>query len=173
MDKLSYQLVMIDGVPAGLLGLSELFEQLYQEGVLPYDSELAGKLVAGVRKHNYIPKAAIESYQEALKLEYLRFYHQRKSGKPLAPRDYGLWEGRPREQIPWFPIVSRDLCNGCGACIEICPKGVFVKEDSGKVFVADPFLCIVGCCFCKSACEPKAILMPKQDMLNAYRISKK
>lgn len=173
MDKLSYQLFMIDGVPAGLLGVSELFEQLFLDGALPHAPELPGLLIAGVRKQNYVPKTALESFSEALKLEYLRFYHQRLSGKPLTPRDYGQWEGHPREQIPWFPTVSRELCNGCGACIEICPKQVFAKEDSGKVFVVDPFLCIVGCCFCKSACQPKAILMPKSDMLNTYRFAKK
>jgi len=27
----------------------------------------------------------------------------------------------------------------------------------------------VGCCFCKSVCEPKAIHLPGQDILKNYR----
>jgi hypothetical protein len=27
----------------------------------------------------------------------------------------------------------------------------------------------VGCCFCKSACDPQAILMPQREMLDQYR----
>ena len=60
-------------------------------------------------------------------------------------------------------------CNGCGKCIEVCPKDVFVQNENGKVVVVEPFLCIVGCCFCKSACDPEAIMMPKREMLDHYR----
>lgn len=141
--------------------------------MLPHDEELGNELLRGVRVHNFIPKGSAEAYVSVLKPEYLRYYHQRISGEPLIPVDYGQWEGYAREQIPWFPTVSTELCNGCIACIEVCPKGVFKSDGAGKVFVVDPFLCIVGCCFCKGACQPKAILMPKSDMLNSYRHARK
>ena len=169
MSDLSYRMIYIGGAPAGLLGLEELFEELFTAGSTPADTDIGDRLIKGVRQHNFVPKPAIEDYKAVLLQEYRKYYQERSSGNEVAPTDYGYWEGHPREHIPWFPIVSADLCNGCRKCIEICPKDVFTEDESGKVMVVEPFLCIVGCCFCKSACEPEAIIMPNKDMLDQYR----
>jgi NAD-dependent dihydropyrimidine dehydrogenase PreA subunit len=166
---LSYRMLNIDGLPTGLLGLEELFARLYLEEKVPTDPGTIELILSGTKKHNYIPKPALASYGQALSLEYQRYYRQRKSGKAMVARDYGTWRGFPREQIPWFPTIARDLCDDCGACLELCAREVFETDEEGKVWVAEPFLCMVGCCFCKSVCEPKAILMPNQDLLNNYR----
>ena len=169
MPDLSYRMLHIAGAPAGLLGLTELFEELYDSGCRPDDPDAGERLIKGVRQHNYIPKPALPDYQAALLDEYRR-YAKGRSGDEDAPiQDYGTWEGHPREQIPWFPTVSVELCNGCGKCIEVCPKDVFVETEDGKIEVDEPFLCIVGCCFCKSACDPGAILMPEKSLLDAFR----
>jgi NAD-dependent dihydropyrimidine dehydrogenase PreA subunit len=169
MPDLSYRMLYIAGAPAGLLGLNELFEELYEAGCRPEDPDIREKLVKGVRQHNFIPKPALPDYQETLLAEYRRYTQDRSGGKGTGVRDYGLWEGRPREQIPWFPTVSAELCDGCGKCIEVCPKDVFATTEDEKVEVVEPFLCIVGCCFCKSACDPQAILMPEKSLLDAFR----
>jgi len=169
MTGLSYRMLHIDGAPAGLLGLEELFESLFEDGVHPEDADAGKKIVMGVRQHNFIPKPAVEAYQDVLLREYRAYYRERSGEGTVARRDYGTWEGLPREQIPWFPTVSEALCDGCAKCIEVCPKEVFERTNTGKVAVVEPFLCIVGCCFCKSACEPQAILMPQKEMLDAYR----
>jgi len=169
MSTLSYRMIHIGGAPTGLLGLDELFHELFESGGSPGDDSTAEKIIIGVRKHNFIPKPAIKDYREVLQREYQKYYQLRGSGESIKPRDYGQWEGYPREHIPWFPAVSEDLCNGCGKCIEVCPKDVFEQNENGKVVVVEPFLCIVGCCFCKSACDPEAILMPKRDMLDHYQ----
>lgn len=169
MPELSYRMVRIAGVPAGLLGLEELFGELFESGCQPKEPATLQRIIRGVRKHNYIPRPALGDYTEVLGEEYQRYYQARSGGQAAAPRDYGQWEGHPREQIPWFPTISAELCNGCGKCIEVCPKDVFMKSDRGIVEVVEPFLCIVGCCFCKSACDPQAILMPQRTMLAPYR----
>ena len=46
---------------------------------------------------------------------------------------------------------------------------VYERDENGKVYVAEPFLCMVGCCFCKSVCEPHALLFPTQDLLKNFR----
>ncbi|HHX07940.1 MAG TPA: ferredoxin family protein [Chloroflexi bacterium] len=166
---LSYRMINIDNVPAGLLGLEELFARLFQDGVRPDGPETGDLLIKGVKEHNFVPKSSINSYREVLSQEYKRYFQKRASGKAIVARDYGTWRGYPREQIPWFPTISRDLCTDCGACLELCAREVYEIDDQGHVWVAEPFLCMVGCCFCKSVCEPKAILMPKQDILNNYR----
>ena len=173
MTKLSYQMVHVGSAPAGLLGVYELFHTLYEDGASPSDENIADLLVKGIREHNFIPRPSIEDYKTALTREYLRYYHDRKAGKPTGPRNYGEWEGYPREHIPWFPTVSAELCDGCGNCLEVCPKDVFILDDSNKALVVDPFMCIVGCCFCKSACDPNAILMPLREMLDQYRHGKR
>lgn len=161
-------MLQIAGAPAGLLGLNELFEGCYDSGCSPEDPSAGERLIQGVRRHNYIPKPALPAYREALLGEYRR-YHQQRSGSGAETRDYGTWEGIPRQQIPWFPTVSAELCDGCGKCLEVCPKEVFAQNEDGKVSVVEPFLCIVGCCFCKSACDPGAILMPDKSLLDSLR----
>jgi NAD-dependent dihydropyrimidine dehydrogenase PreA subunit len=169
MTNLSYRMMSIGGAPAGLLGLEELFADLFDSGVTPTDADSGEKIITGVRQHNYIPKPAIGDYQDALLREYKKYFRDRSGGKAVVARDYGQWEGFPREHIPWFPVISAELCDGCGKCIEVCPKDVFETNEDGKVEVVEPFLCIVGCCFCKSACTLKAILMPDRNILNQFQ----
>ena len=158
----------IGGAPAGLLGLEELFDELYTAGLHPDHTDFTQQLIKGVRKHNFIPKPALADYQAVLTREYQKYHRERDGGKAVVARDYGQWQGFPREQVPWFPVVSPDLCDGCGKCIEVCPKEVFQPSEKGKVEVVEPFLCIVGCCFCKSACDPGAILMPDRKILDTF-----
>jgi NAD-dependent dihydropyrimidine dehydrogenase PreA subunit len=169
MTELSYRMILIDGVPAGLLGLDELFDELFMNGYKPQEGETSTRLLKGLRRHNYVPKPAIDHYRLAMEREYMRYYLERSKGEGYIPKEYGFWEGIPRENIPWFPIVSAELCDGCGKCIEICPKDVFILDENDKAMVVEPFLCIVGCCFCKSVCDPHAIIMPNRDMLDQFR----
>lgn len=168
-ENLSYRMLQIGGAPAGILGIDELFEELFEDDCAPGDQDLGVRLIQGVKANNYIPKPALNDYKIVLLEEYHRFYTTKTMGTEVVSRDYGQWEGHPRENIPWFPTVSPELCNGCGKCLEICPKDVFVMDDAGKAVVDEPFLCIVGCCICKSACDPEAILMPAREMLDSYR----
>ena len=170
--SLSYRMLNIDGIPAGLLGLEELFSRLYSEGVAPDAIETPALILKGVKESNFIPRNAAQSYTTALCQEYQRYYRKRKSGKAIVARNYGTWQGFPREQIPWFPTISDELCTNCGACLDLCAREVYEQEEDGNIWVAEPFLCMVGCCFCKSVCEPKAILMPSQDILKNYREKK-
>lgn len=169
---LSYRMLNIGGLPAGLLGLEELFSNLYAQGAVPEAPETPGLVIEGVKEHNFIPKFALPSYTSSLCQEYQRYYRKRKSGKAVVARNYGTWRGYPREQIPWFPTISAELCTDCAACLDLCARGVYEQDEDGKIWVAEPFSCMVGCCFCKSVCETKAILMPSQDILNAFREKK-
>lgn len=169
---LSYRMLNIDGLPTGLLGLEELFSRLFDAGVHPDASETPGVVLEGVREHNFVPKSASQSYMHILSQEYQHYFRKRKSGKATVAREYGAWRGFPREQIPWFPTISSKLCNNCGACLELCARNVFEQDEDGRIWVSEPFLCMVGCCFCKSVCEQKAILMPSQNILNNFREKK-
>lgn len=169
MPELSYRMLNIGSAPAGLIGLDELFLQLYQGGVKPEDENLNIKLLEGLRKNNYIPRAAEGDYASVLRMEYVRYFSQNQQGKTFIARDYGTWRGYPRAQIPWFPILSPELCTNCGACLELCAREVYSRDNDGRIWVSEPFLCMVGCCFCKSVCEPQALFFPGQEMLTNYR----
>lgn len=169
MDKLSYRMLFIGNAPAGLLGLEELFAELYDKGSQPGIKENGDMLISGVRNNNFIPEPAVDEYKVVLMREYSKYYKRRMEGKTTVAKNYGTWQGHPRETIPWFPTISADLCNSCDACLELCAHGVYDKGEDGKVIVVDPFSCIVGCCFCKSVCDPKAIVFPSQELLNNYR----
>lgn len=169
VEKLSYRMLLLGGAPAGLLGLNELLETLFERGICPDDLELPQLLLDGIRQHNFVPKPAVSTYQEGLVREYDRYYADRQGNHSFIRPSYGTWRGYPREQISWFPTIAVELCTGCGHCLEFCSYGIFEKLADGKVIVIEPFLCRVGCSSCMSVCEPKAILFPPRQMLEDYR----
>jgi NAD-dependent dihydropyrimidine dehydrogenase PreA subunit len=46
---------------------------------------------------------------------------------------------------------SADKCSGCGRCVEVCPRGVFIMQDKRAV-VRDRDLCM-ECGACAQNCE--------------------
>ncbi len=50
--------------------------------------------------------------------------------------------------------IDRDLCNGCGLCIPVCPREIMSMAD--ELAVGDSTLCI-GCGHCAASCPQKAI----------------
>jgi len=98
MSDLSYRMLNIGSAPAGLLGLEELFAELFTQGITPTNEKLTEFLLAGVRKHNYIPKAALNDYAGALRMEYTRYYKRKQQGKAMVARDYGTWRGYPENK---------------------------------------------------------------------------
>jgi len=76
-----------------------------------------------------------------------------------------LYQGIPREEIPWFPIINPDLCDNCLKCLEFCPHDVYGTED-GRIDVARPMNCLVSCNSCKNVCPKKAIFFMERSDLN-------
>lgn len=169
MAQLSYRQVSVGRLPVGVLGLDELFDELYAQGHHPNEAGLGMELVTCVREHNYIAKPAVDDYAEALLREYREYVEQRMCGCTPQSAGYGTWQGHPREHIPWFPTLAADLCDGCGACLKFCSFGVFEATEDGKVVVAQPFKCQVGCSSCVGICKPKAITFPPPSILDAFR----
>ncbi len=168
--KRSYRQMMVDGSPIGLQGLDETLAALREEGRTPQDAGLGFEIVERVGRDNYIPFSAREAFAAAFTREYAAFLARAEGDGPDHHQGYGTWRGYPREQIPWYPTVNEDLCNGCGACLKLCRSGVLAATQNGKVQVVDPFACVVGCSSCAGLCAPGALIFPPRSLLESYPV---
>lgn len=158
---LSYCQILIGQAMTGLIGLPEILEALAQEGVPPDAPGLGQRLVAELRKYNYVPKGAVSLYEAALLREYNRYLRVRASG--AAER---IWRDPRKEHKPWYPTLFAEKCNGCGECLKACPNGVLGwNPEHTKVLVLEPYECAPGCEQCAKACAPQAIIMPPRAVL--------
>jgi len=162
-SDLSYQQLVVGRFPTGMTGLEEMFDALCQEGCAP-EEDLGTELVSRAREHNYIPDAAAQDYAQALLAAYRQHWQRVQAGEATSkPRQ--MWQGIPREQVPWFPLLDETLCDGCNKCLNFCPRGVFAKRQSGAVYVAQPMACMVGCDDCARLCHRRALTFPPQHLL--------
>ena len=81
----------------------------------------------------------------------------------------------PREDIPWYPTINPDLCNGCGDCKVLCKPGVFEPgppDPAGiqrpKFVVAHPYKCLVLCDRCVAVCTSGGIMLPPKEDFEKY-----
>lgn len=161
---------MVGGIPTGLVGLEELFGELFAADTAPEPS-LGPELVRRAADHHYIAPGHEQEFAEALLQEYRRYFRRRtgqEAERPVrqAPQ---TWHGHPREEVLWYPTLYGDRCDGCGDCLTFCPYGVFASEEaSGKVVVVEPFHCVVGCEACAKVCKQGAITFPPRQVLAAF-----
>ena len=67
--------------------------------------------------------------------------------------------------VPWYPVIDRDLCTGCGTCRDYCLFSVYAAagaaaDTEGSVRVAAPLNCKTGCPACARLCPTGALLFP-------------
>ena len=160
-QQLSYRQIMVGRFPTGLNGLDEIFASLYEANRSP-DNGLGPELVYHARQHNYIPTSADAEFAAALLREYRTYCEHKRSGEPPKRE---TWQGIPREQVPWFPVLDETLCDGCDKCLQFCANSVYAKRDNGVVYVAEPMNCVVGCDACARLCAHRAITFPPRAIL--------
>jgi NAD-dependent dihydropyrimidine dehydrogenase PreA subunit len=154
---------------SGIRGLDEIFRSLYKRGCAP-DPSLQEELLRRVRAHNYVPGSSEGEYAAAFSREYERFCRQKEGGEGVTSPAHTTWHGIPRYQVPWFPTIAEDLCDGCGRCVEFCSHSVFEPAtDAGTVVVAEPLNCLVGCDSCALICPRRAVFFPPRAMLGDLR----
>ena len=106
--------------------------------------------------------------------------HIRKGKKALFPQKYRKMKESalkkkysiPREEIPWFPRIKNDLCNGCGLCYLFCHRDVYgYDEKSKKSIVINPYNCVVNCSHCIKFCRTGAIQFPQKTQFGEKHVS--
>lgn len=168
--ELSYRQVMVGRFMTGLVGLDEMFAELFAAGQAP-DPALGDELVRRAAAHNYITPGSEGEFAEALLREYRRYWQQQTGQAEARPvrRAPQTWRGRPRQQVPWYPTIYPDRCDGCGDCLTFCEYGVYDFDETGeKVVVVDPFNCLVGCEACAKICKRQAIAFPPRTVLKTF-----
>jgi NAD-dependent dihydropyrimidine dehydrogenase PreA subunit len=163
------KLVTIDDKLIGITGIDEIFTELFEAGKKPA-KELENYLLEKFKEHNYIPRVKEQNYARILLEEYEKFCNGKNRGVEEKAKNLGTWQGVPREEVPWFPTIMEDLCDGCKICLYFCSFGVYeYDEKANKVRVSNPFHCEVGCSMCAIKCKPKAIIFPPLAILEAFK----
>jgi NAD-dependent dihydropyrimidine dehydrogenase PreA subunit len=161
------KMVLIGKTLVGIVGLEEVFENLFKENQAP-DEKTKEKILNLIKKENYIPISAEKEYAESILREYRVFFQQKVSGEKVRPKNIPQrYQGIPREHIPWFPTVYEEKCDGCKKCYDLCPNSVYIwDEKTKKPIVVNPFYCEVGCSGCAEICPQKAITFPPRSILD-------
>lgn len=79
-------------------------------------------------------------------------------GEPTPPGVL-LPRGAPTDRLPFVPAIDPARCNGCDACVRLCPHGALVLEEAlgaGGAYRIEPEQC-TGCALCADVCERQAI----------------
>jgi len=66
--------------------------------------------------------------------------------------------------VPWYPVIDRSRCTGCGTCHDYCLFSVYDRAEqdvpSAKVRVNAPLNCKTGCPACARLCPEGALIFP-------------
>ncbi len=65
---------------------------------------------------------------------------------------------------PYEVRANPSMCTGCGTCVDVCEKGVFVLGDDGLALVFDEQLCS-GCRVCVEQCPSRALSVTPQELV--------
>jgi NAD-dependent dihydropyrimidine dehydrogenase PreA subunit len=142
----------IDGEAIGISGMAEIMERALSD-LDASEEEIDAVLLSELKAHNYVPASEEGAYLKALKKEFRQLSARRREEMEE------VYQGIPREEIPWYPRVDKARCEGCTSCVEFCSQNVFEFFD-GKSQVVRPYNCIVGKASCRAFCPDKAISFP-------------
>ncbi|MEM3403232.1 MAG: glutamate synthase-related protein [Nitrososphaeria archaeon] len=84
--------------------------------------------------------------------------------KKIVPKNLRPFYNRQKETLISFKrgkfryqvLIDHNLCKKCGACVKICPQGVFKNIEEGYITPINDFEC-VGCETCVEYCPVRAI----------------
>ncbi len=162
------RMILIRGKLVGIMGLDDIFAEFHARGEA-VDASIRDELLRMVKNKNFVPAALEQDYADALIAEYQRYIEEQTSGQHTRAAQT-TYRGVLREEVPWFPTIREDLCDGCKICFDFCPHNVFEWNDHRNIPVVKyPFNCIVGCSACVPRCEREAIVFPPRSMLDTFR----
>jgi NAD-dependent dihydropyrimidine dehydrogenase PreA subunit len=147
----------VDGDVVGIVGIEEIMEVAL--GRLNDSEEtIRGVLLSELKARNYVPGSEEDAYLDALWDEYEKLSVRRREDLECT------YQGVPREEIRWYPVIDSSRCEGCSSCVDFCSQNVFSFYE-GTSHVMRPMNCIVGKSSCRDFCPDKAISFPTKASL--------
>lgn len=99
--------------------------------------------------------------QALLAFAGIDIYAKRIIWKALPSREQALKE---EYGVPWYPVIDRSRCTGCGTCEDYCLFSVYSldrkKPSHERVRVSSPLNCKTGCPACARLCPTGALIFP-------------
>ncbi|MEI7945162.1 MAG: 4Fe-4S dicluster domain-containing protein [bacterium] len=103
------------------------------------------------------PRAA----QALLSFAGVDAYSNRITWKALPYSEQAL---KDEYGVPWFPVIDRSRCTGCGTCEDYCLFSVYTSNRksplNGRIRVSSPLNCKTGCPACSRLCPTGALIFP-------------
>lgn len=62
--------------------------------------------------------------------------------------------------VPWYPVIDRTRCSGCGTCLDYCLFSVYSRGADKAVRATAPLNCKTGCPACARICPEAALIFP-------------
>lgn len=92
---------------------------------------------------------------------------------PFTPPTAWLPGTGPEDIFLHSPVIDLGRCNGCDACIQLCPHAAMVLErgdDGGLSYRIDSPQC-TGCGICRDSCDQQAIQILNLSTRSQFRIT--
>jgi len=150
---------VVGGLEVGISGIPDIMELALVHMNDP-DDEIKQVLLVELKARNYVPGGSEAEYVKALWTKYKKLRVQRREQVEMS------FQGIPREEIRWYPVIDPEKCTGCSSCADFCSQGVF-EFDGHISHVVKPLACVVGKSSCRSFCPEKAISFPTGAELKA------
>lgn len=147
----------VDGDVVGIVGITEIMEAALDH-LNDSEETIRGILMVELKARNYVPGSEEAVYLDALWNEYETLSVRRREDLEST------YQGFPREEVPWYPVIDRSRCEGCSSCVDFCSQNVFAFFE-GTSHVVRPMNCIVGKSSCRDFCPDKAISFPTKTAL--------
>ena len=88
-------------------------------------------------------------------------YSKRITWKALPYSEQAL---KDEYGVPWFPVIDRSRCTGCGTCEDYCLFSVYTLDRhrplNERIRVSSPLNCKTGCPACSRLCPTGALIFP-------------
>ena len=65
--------------------------------------------------------------------------------------------------MPKSLVQDMDKCVGCGSCLDICPRNLFVKTEDGKFERNDDLCECIGGSLCRDVCPTGCLSIKEGD----------
>lgn len=93
---------------------------------------------------------------------------------PFVPPGRLIHNPSIQTRWPYLPDIDASRCNGCDACVKLCPHGAIAldKTDNQSCYRLNPKNCS-GCSICVDVCEQTAVVLHQWELQKGHIVDLK